>query len=65
MSYPKFFSYNIIGAILWVGIIAYAGYFFGELDIVKNNFSLVILGIIIVSVLPAVYEIWMARKEKS
>ena len=69
MSYPKFFSYNIIGAILWVGIIAYAGYFFGELDIVKNNFSLVILGIIIVSVLPAVYEIGMAwkenRKEKS
>ncbi len=62
MSYPKFFSYNVIGAMLWVGIIAYAGYFFGELDIVKNNFSLVILGIIIVSVLPAVYEIWAARK---
>jgi len=63
MTYPKFFSYNVIGAILWVGIIAYAGYFFGELEIVKNNFSLVILGIIIVSVLPAVYEIWAARKD--
>lgn len=65
MSYAKFFSYNVIGAILWVGIIAYAGYFFGELDIVKNNFSLVILGIIIVSVLPAVCELWAARKSSS
>lgn len=64
MRYRDFVTYNIVGAILWVGILLYAGYFFGEMPIVKNNFGLVILAIIIISVLPAVYEIIMAKREK-
>lgn len=63
MSYPRFISYNIFGAILWVALILYAGFFFGNIPIVKNNFSLVIFAIIILSILPAVYEIVKARNE--
>ena len=56
MTYTKFFSYNVIGGILWVVLLTYAGYFFGSAEIVKKNLSLVIVGIIIVSVLPAIFE---------
>lgn len=56
MSYAKFAMYNITGAILWISSITYAGYFFADHEIVKKNFSLVILGIIVVSLLPAVIE---------
>jgi membrane-associated protein len=65
MRYRQFIIYNITGAILWVGILLYAGYFFGEIPVVKNNFGLVILGIIIVSILPAVFEILNAKFSKS
>lgn len=62
MTYGKFLSYNVIGAVMWVvGFIA-AGYFFGQQPIVKKNFSLVILAIIIISVMPAVIEFWRARQ---
>jgi membrane-associated protein len=64
MKYREFIVYNISGAILWVGILTYAGYLFGEMPIVKNNFGLVILAIIIISVLPAVFEIIMAKRKK-
>ncbi len=64
MKYRQFIVYNITGAILWVGILTYAGYFFGEMPIVKNNFGLVILAIIIISVLPAVFEIVQAKRRK-
>lgn len=64
MSYSKFFSYNIVGAVLWVGIITYAGFFFGELEFVKKNFSMVVLAIIIISILPAVFEVVRAKREK-
>lgn len=63
MSYGKFLLYNIIGGILWIGLFTYAGFFFGEIPIVKRNFTLVIIGIIFVSVLPAVIEYWRARRE--
>ncbi|MFH0974330.1 MAG: DedA family protein [Spirochaetota bacterium] len=56
MTYWKFISYNVIGGIAWVAICMFAGYFFGNLAIVKNNFSLVILAIIIISVMPGVFE---------
>jgi len=55
MSYPKFLTYNIVGAIVWVAGITLAGYFLGEIPIIKNNFSKVVLIIIILSVLPLVY----------
>ncbi len=54
MSYPRFISYNIIGGIAWVTLFTFGGYFFGELPIVKNNFSFVVLAIIIISTIPGV-----------
>lgn len=56
MSYGKFISYNVFGGLLWVSIFTFLGYFFGNLPFVQNNFSIVVLAIILVSVLPGVYE---------
>ena len=61
MHYGRFIRYNVIGALMWVGLLTYAGYFFGELPVVKNNFGLVVIGIIAVSVLPMVVEIAKAK----
>lgn len=57
MNYRNFLVYNIVGAILWSGIFVYAGYFFGNIPIVKNNFKFVVLGIIVISVLPILIEL--------
>ncbi len=56
MTYFKFISYNIIGGVLWICLFVYSGYFFGNLPFVKNNFSLVVVAIIIISTLPMFYE---------
>ena len=56
MSYALFALYNVTGAIAWVGICIGAGYLFGNVPVVKNNFSFVAIGIVIVSVLPMVVE---------
>jgi membrane-associated protein len=56
MNYTRFIIYNVTGAIVWVAGFIYVGYFFGNLPWVKDNFSLVIMGIIIVSVIPIVVE---------
>lgn len=56
MNYPRFLAYNVIGAGAWVGSFIVLGYFFGNLPVVKENFTLVILGIIVVSVMPGVIE---------
>ena len=61
MHYGRFIRYNIIGALMWVGLLTYAGYFFGELPVVKNNFGLMVIGIIVVSVLPMAVEIAKAK----
>lgn len=65
MTYNKFLAYNIIGAILWCAIFIYGGYFFGNLSFVKNNFSLVIIAIILVSVLPMLIEYIKHRSSKA
>ena len=65
MTYRHFISYNVIGGILWVAIFLFGGYFFGSLPLVKENFSLVVIAIILMSVLPAVYEVVRARIETS
>jgi membrane-associated protein len=57
MTYSRFLAYNVIGAVLWVGLFVPIGYFFGNLPQVKENFSLVILGIIALSVLPILFEV--------
>jgi membrane-associated protein len=62
MTYAKFAFYNVTGALLWVGICVGAGYAFGNVPIVKDNFSLVALGIIAVSLIPMVVEILRSRK---
>jgi membrane-associated protein len=63
MTYSRFLSYNVIGGVIWIFAFVYAGYFFGNIPIVKDNFSLVILAIIIISVMPGVIEFWRARSE--
>ncbi len=56
MTYWKFISYNIIGGIAWVAICLLAGYLFGNLPVVKNNFTLVIFAIILISIMPGIIE---------
>lgn len=56
MNYQKFILFNVIGAVLWVSLLTCAGYFFGNLPIVKDNFELVIFAIIGLSLMPMVYE---------
>ncbi|MFA5793986.1 MAG: DedA family protein [Candidatus Brocadiia bacterium] len=63
MGYLYFFTANVIGAVLWVGLFIGAGYYFGNVPFVKNNFSLVILAIIIISVLPVAIEFWRHRSK--
>ncbi len=63
MRYVEFAAYNIIGGILWVGSLTLLGYFFGNMEIVKNNFSMVIMAIIVISVMPMVVEFWRHRKD--
>jgi membrane-associated protein len=56
MTYWRFITYNIVGGIGWVAICLFAGYLFGNIPIVKENFSIVILAIVFISVLPGVIE---------
>lgn len=65
MNYRYFLIYNVVGAAIWVGICTIAGYFFGNIPIVKNNFSTVILLIIFVSVLPAIIGVVQERLKKN
>ncbi len=57
MKYSRFLPYDILGGVLWVGIATMAGYWFGGMEVVKNNFELVVVGIIFISVLPIFIEI--------
>lgn len=61
MTYGHFFSYNVIGGIAWVSIFLWLGYFFGHLPFVQDNFSMIVIAIILISVMPAVYEFVQAR----
>jgi len=63
MSYAKFAAYNVIGAVVWVWSFLLMGHYFGNIPVVKKNFTLVILAIIVLSVIPAVVEIVKARRE--
>ncbi|KKU96033.1 MAG: putative membrane protein [Candidatus Gottesmanbacteria bacterium GW2011_GWA1_48_13] len=56
MHYSKFISYNIFGGVVWVGLFTFTGYFFGNIPFVRHNFSLVIIVIILVSILPMLWH---------
>ena len=63
MRYGYFVSYNVFGGIVWTALFIFAGYFFGDIPLVKDNFSLVIVAIVVISVLPAVVEYLRGRKK--
>jgi membrane-associated protein len=64
MTYARFLTYNIVGGIIWIAAFVYAGYFFGNIPMVKRNFTLVILAIIIISVMPGVIEYLRHRAQR-
>lgn len=64
MYYPRFLFFSVLGSFLWIGLFVAAGYLFGNIPVVKRNFTLVVLAIIFLSILPALIEAWRARRER-
>ncbi len=64
MTYSKFILFNIVGAMLWCALFVYGGYFFGNLSFVKNNFSMVIIAIIFISILPGIIQFFRHKSLK-
>lgn len=64
MTYAKFIMFNVIGGLIWINGFLLLGFFFGNIPFVKENFGVVILAIIFISVLPAVYQVVKARMNK-
>lgn len=64
MHYSKFIFYNLLGGALWVGLFVTVGYLFGNIPIVKNNFSLTVLGIIALSLVPILIELVKGKRRK-
>lgn len=65
MTYWTFIAYNVIGGVAWVAICVFAGYYFGNLEIVKKNFSLVVVAIVLISVLPMLVEYIRHRRSET
>jgi membrane-associated protein len=65
MNYAKFLTYNVVGGVVWITLFLFAGYFFGAIPFVRDNFGLVVIAIIILSVLPAVFEVIRHRRERA
>jgi membrane-associated protein len=63
MTYSRFIAYNIVGGFVWIAFFTYAGFIFGNQPFVQKNFKLVIIAIIILSVLPMMFEAWRAWKQ--
>ena len=64
MNYKKFFSFDILGGALWILSLTFAGYFLGEIPWIRKNIELVALGIIFISVLPIILEVFKAKMKK-
>jgi membrane-associated protein len=64
MTYRRFAVYNVVGAVAWVAICLFSGYFFGNIDVVKRNFEIVIVAIVLISVLPMAVEFILARRRR-
>ena len=63
MSYGDFFSYNVFGGISWVALFSFAGYFFGNIPFIRDHFSLVVIAIVLISLIPMVVEGLKVRSE--
>ena len=63
MNYSRFMTFNVVGAALWIALILPAGWYLGQFEFVKKRFELIVIGIIVVSLLPMVFEIWKANRE--
>lgn len=64
MNYGRFLFYNVTGGVMWVMLGVLAGYFFGSVPLIKNNFTIFILGIIVVSLIPVFITVLRGRKKK-
>jgi membrane-associated protein len=62
MNYKRFATYNVVGGLLWVTLFLFVGYIFGNIPFVKENFEIVTIGIVLVSVLPMAFEFWKERQ---
>ena len=65
MNYGQFLLYNVIGGVAWVAICTLAGYFFGNFPIVKENFELVVVAIVLISVLPLAWELYLEKRRRA
>ena len=65
MTYVRFISYNVVGGIAWIAVFIFGGYYFGNIPVVKRNFTLVILAIILLSILPGIIEFVRHRFRKA
>ena len=65
MAYGRFATYNVVGAILWIASFLFLGYFFGHLPVIKENFTYVIIAIIVISILPPVIEVLRERARRN
>ncbi|MGC4032544.1 MAG: VTT domain-containing protein [Tepidisphaeraceae bacterium] len=65
MSYPRFFMFNVVGGLLWVGLCMGAGRLFGRFEFVQKRFELVVIAIIVISILPMVVEFWRKKRRKT
>jgi membrane-associated protein len=65
MNYTRFLTYNVAGGLLWIALFVFGGYFFGNIPVIKENFGLVIIAIIIISILPAVIEVWKEKRRQT
>jgi membrane-associated protein len=61
MKYSRFFAFNVIGGLLWSALFVFAGFFFGNIPFIKNNFSIVIIAIVVISFIPVIVEFFKAR----
>lgn len=64
MHYGRFISYNAVGGLLWVTIMTFAGYFFGNIPVIKHNFEFVVIAIVLISVVPIVMEAIKSKRNK-
>ncbi|HTX78822.1 MAG TPA: DedA family protein [Longilinea sp.] len=64
MRYGYFITYNVLGGVIWTALFSFGGYFFGNLPIVRDHFSLVIIAIVVISVMPAVVELIKSRRKQ-